>query len=201
VGIVVALGLGMLSLAIFRSRGPSDGAFPDPTPPWESPRGRDVYGQHVHDLVYRDATEADLPLIVRMYADDALGSSREDPSDPLPASYLEAFRKIDADERHHLVVLEHDGEVVGTLQLSFLPHLVLRGGERAQIEAVRVRSDRRGSGLGEAMVTWAVEQARQRGCLLVQLTTNAGREDAHRFYERLGFAASHIGMKLSLTEP
>jgi GNAT superfamily N-acetyltransferase len=96
--------------------------------------------------------------------------------------------------------MEDQGEVVGTLQLSFIPHLVLRGGERAQIEAVRVRSDRRGAGVGEALAQWAIEQARQSGCRLLQLTTNASRADAHRFYQRLGFDVSHVGMKLALHE-
>ena len=150
-------------------------------------------------LTFRDATVDDLPLVVGMYADDLLGRTREDLSDPLPAAYVDAFRHIDGDPRQRLVVAEEDGVVVGTLQLSYLPHLVLVGGERAQIEAVRVRSDRRGHGIGEALVAWAVEQARARGCRLVQLTTDAARDDAHRFYERLGFQPSHVGMKLHLT--
>lgn len=142
----------------------------------------------------------DLPFIVRMYADDPLGQGREGPVDPLPEAYADAFSEIDADPRHRLVVVEEGGEVVGTLQLSFLPHLVLLGGERAQIEAVRVRSDRRGTGLGRAMITWAVDQARLRRCRLVQLTTNADRADARRFYEGLGFEPSHVGMKLGLRD-
>lgn len=133
-----------------------------------------------------------------MYADDDLGSTREIVSDPPDGDYLEAFRQIDSDRRQRLVVVEDDGELVATLQLSFLPHLVLRGGQRAQIEAVRVRSDRRGSGLGEVVFRWAIDEAREQGCRLVQLTTNASRTDAHRFYERLGFEASHVGMKLTL---
>lgn len=150
--------------------------------------------------MFRDATSDDVPLIVRMYGDDPFGRNRESPSDPLPEAYLDAFLEIAADPRHRLVVVEEGGDVVGTLQLSFIPHLVLLGGERAQIEAVRVRSDRRGSGVGEAMVRWSVDQARLRGCRLMQLTTNAGRGDARRFYERLGFEPTHIGMKLSLTD-
>lgn len=150
--------------------------------------------------MFRDATREDLPHIVRMYADDALGQMREDPSDPLPAAYLRAFLEIHADPRQRLVVVEQDGEVVATLQLSFLPHLVLLGGERAQVEAVRVRSDRRRSGLGEAMMRWAIDQARLRGCRLMQLTTHTDRDEARRLYERLGFAPTHAGMKLSLTE-
>jgi GNAT superfamily N-acetyltransferase len=156
------------------------------------------YRSSVADLVFRDAVVADVPAIVGMYADDVLGSEREDFSDPLPEVYLAAFREIDADPRQRLVAAELDGQLVGTLQLSFLAHLVLRGGERAQIEAVRVRADQRGSGVGEALFRWAIEQAELRGCRLVQLTTNSEREDARRFYERLGFAASHVGMKLSL---
>jgi GNAT superfamily N-acetyltransferase len=152
----------------------------------------------VIDLVFRDAVATDLPMIVAMYADDVLGRDREDPSDPLPACYCEAFREIDGDPRQRLVVAESDGEIVGTLQLSFLPHLVLRGGERAQIEAVRVRTDRRGMGVGDALFRWVVAEAKHRGCRLVQLTTNSERGEARRFYERLGFSATHVGMKLSL---
>lgn len=151
-------------------------------------------------LVFRDATAADLPAIVRMYADDVLGQFREHLSEPLPRSYLDAFEDIDADPRHRLIVVRQGGEVVGTLQLSFLPHLVLQGGQRAQIEAVRVRSDRRGRGLGEAMLQWAIEEARASGCRSVQLTTNRDRIDARRFYEGLGFEATHIGMKLTLPD-
>lgn len=153
----------------------------------------------VGNLLFRDATPEDLPFIVRMYADDPLGQTRETSTDPLPEAYLRAFSEIDADPRHRLIVVEENGDVVGTLQLSFLPHLVLVGGERAQVEAVRVRADRRGSGLGEAMVTWSVDQAQRRGCRLVQLTTNAERDHARRFYERLGFEPTHVGMKLGLT--
>ena len=151
------------------------------------------------DLLFRDATAEDVPVIVRMYVDDALGRSREDVSDPLPESYLDAFREVDADPRQRLVVVVRSGEVVGTFQLLFLPHLVMRGGRRAQIEAVRVRSDRRGTGIGVAMLEWAIEQARAEGCRLVQLTTSGEREEARRFYSRLGFEPTHVGMKLDLT--
>ena len=146
----------------------------------------------------RDAQLRDLPAIVALYADDVLGATREQPGEPLSPRYLEAFAAIDADPRHRLVVVEDDGEVVATLQLSFLPHLVRGGGERAQVEAVRVAASHRGSGLGRELVGWAVEQARERGCVLVQLTTDATRPDAHRFYESLGFTATHVGMKLPL---
>jgi GNAT superfamily N-acetyltransferase len=152
----------------------------------------------VPDVVFRDAVEDDLPSIVAMYYDDVLGQQRETVSTPLVDDYLHAFAEIDSDPRHRLIVAEADGEIVGTLQLSYLPHLVLRGGERAQIEAVRVRSGERGSGIGESMIRWAIDQAQGRGCQLVQLTTNAERPEARRFYERLGFTASHVGMKLAL---
>lgn len=157
------------------------------------------YGPPMLDLTFRDATVDDLPAIVAMYADDELGQRRERPHEPLAAEYLDAFWQINGDPRHRLVVAEDNGEIVGTLQLSFLPHLVLVGGERAQIEAVRVRADRRGEGLGETLFRWAIEQARLRRCRLVQLTTNADREDAQRFYERLGFSPTHVGMKMDLS--
>lgn len=149
-------------------------------------------------LAVRDARLEDLPAVVALYADDPLGVTREQPADPLPAPYLAAFAALDADPRHRLVVVEQDGQVVATLQLSFLPHLVRLGGERAQVEAVRVHPSRRGSGLGRALLAWAVEQARARGCALVQLTTDVDRPDAHAFYASLGFRPSHVGMKLLL---
>jgi GNAT superfamily N-acetyltransferase len=139
---------------------------------------------------------ADVPAIAAMLADDPLGVSRERAADLAP--YLEAFALIEADPAHLLVVAEDAGEVVGTLQLSFMPGLSLRGGLRAQVEAVRVRESHRDRGLGGAMLEWAAGEARRRGCVLVQLTTNKERTDAHRFYERLGFRASHEGFKLQL---
>jgi GNAT superfamily N-acetyltransferase len=133
-----------------------------------------------------------------MYHDDILGQQRETVSEPPDDAYLHAFAEIDADPRHRLIVVESNRKIVGTLQLSYLPHLVLRGGERAQIEAVRVHSGERSSGIGESMIRWAIDQAREHGCRLVQLTTNSERPEARRFYERLGFTASHVGMKLAL---
>jgi GNAT superfamily N-acetyltransferase len=143
----------------------------------------------------RPATQDDVPAIVAMLADDPLGARREQPGDP---AYLAAFTALAADPRQLLVVAEQDGAPVGTLQLTFIPGLSRRGATRAQIEAVRVRADRRGSGLGQELVRWAIDTARERGCVLVQLTTDNSRTDAHRFYERLGFQASHVGMKLPL---
>jgi GNAT superfamily N-acetyltransferase len=141
----------------------------------------------------RRAVAADVPAIVAMLADDPLGARRERPGDP---AYASAFADIDADPRQFLAVAVAGGEVVGTLQLTFIPGLSRLGATRALIEAVRVRSDQRGGGLGASLVRWAIETARTRGATLVQLTTDASRHDAHRFYERLGFEATHVGMKL-----
>jgi GNAT superfamily N-acetyltransferase len=141
----------------------------------------------------RRAEADDVPAIVAMLADDPLGASRERPGDP---AYAAAFKDIDADPRQMLVVAVHEAEVVGTLQLTFIPGLSRLGSTRALIEAVRVRSDQRGGGLGKQLIQWAVDAAKEHGAALVQLTTDASRKDAHRFYERLGFEATHVGMKL-----
>ncbi|GAA1635808.1 GNAT family N-acetyltransferase [Georgenia ruanii] len=146
-------------------------------------------------VVLRRARAADLPALVRLLADDQLGVER-DGGDLAP--YRRAFAAIDADPSQLLVVAEADGVVVGTLQLTTIPGLARRGALRAQVEAVRVAAARRGRGLGRAMMGWAIEEARRRGCALVQLTTDKRRADAHRFYARLGFVASHEGMKLSV---
>jgi GNAT superfamily N-acetyltransferase len=148
----------------------------------------------------RRATREDLPAIVRLLADDPLGAQRERAEEPLPAAYLAAFAQIDADPRHELVVGEHEGVVVATLQLTLLPSLSFQGGLRAQIESVRVASNLRGRGLGQTLFTWAIARAREEGCVVVQLTTNASRADAQRFYARLGFTPSHVGMKLNLAD-
>lgn len=149
----------------------------------------------MHSPTIRRATAADVPAIVAMLADDPLGAARESPGDPV---YAAAFAEIDADERQYLAVAEVGGEVAGTLQLTFIPGLSRRGATRALIEAVRVRSDFRGGGLGRRLAEWAVAEARARGAALVQLTTDASRVDAHRFYTRLGFQPTHVGMKLTL---
>ena len=150
-------------------------------------------------VVLRTASALDVPAIVGLLAADQLGATRDgaDEGEAL-RPYLKAFEAIDADPAHLLVVAVSGHVVVGTLQLSFLPGLARRGALRAQIEAVRVHPDGRASGLGTAMVTWAVEEARQRHCALVQLTTDKSRTDAHRFYAQLGFIASHEGLKLAL---
>jgi GNAT superfamily N-acetyltransferase len=144
----------------------------------------------------RAATRADVPTIVRLLADDPLGASRETPDDLAP--YDDAFDRILAEPQHRLVVAELDGAVVGTLHLTILPGLSRRGANRGLVEAVRVDSAVRSAGLGGQLLTWAIETARESGCTLVQLTTDASRTDAHRFYERLGFVASHVGFKLDL---
>lgn len=150
----------------------------------------------------RHALTADLPAIVRLLADDSLGSGRERAEDLAP--YERAFEAIDADPSHLLIVGEllPDGtahvEVVATFQLSFLPGISRQGAWRSQIEGVRVADSLRGQGIGNMMVQWAIEESRRRSCALMQLTTHKTRAAAHRFYERLGFEASHEGMKLTL---
>ena len=148
--------------------------------------------------VLRLAKPEDLLSIVRMLAEDDLGSQRERFMDPLPASYYQAFEQIENDPNHELIAAELDGEVVGTLHLMFIPSISYQGGLRAQVESVRVDGKYRGQGIGSKMMNWVIERARGRDAHLVQLTTHRSREDAHRFYERLGFKRSHFGMKLSL---
>lgn len=149
-------------------------------------------------LTFRRATRADVPDIVRLLADDDLGQQRERYETPLPQVYYTAFEEIDQDIHNQLVVVEQNGAIIGTLQLTFLPSLSFQGGKRAQIESVRVDGRFRGQGIGQKLCQWAIEQARQAGCHTVQLTTHASRADAHRFYQRLGFVPSHVGMKLHL---
>lgn len=151
-----------------------------------------------HALSFRAACVDDLPVLVRMLADDPLGATREVVSDPLPSGYGAAFAAIDADPNNELVLAVLDGVVVGMLQITFIPYLTYQGQWRALIEGVRVSSAVRSRGVGAALFHWAIERARQRGCTMVQLTTDRAREDALRFYERLGFVASHHGMKLHL---
>jgi len=153
-----------------------------------------------HDgLLFRRAVRDDVPPIVALLANDPLGATRESPTDPLPDAYHLAFDQIDRDPAQELIVAERDGEVVGVLQLTVIPSLTWRGTARGQIEGVRVRADTRGAGVGEAMFREAIARARARGCGIVQLTTDHSRPDALRFYERLGFRATHAGMKLHLS--
>lgn len=148
----------------------------------------------------RRAERSELKAILTLLADDELGAQREKVSDPIPAEYAAAFEAIERDPNQFLAVMVDGDEVVGTLQLTFIPGLARGGARRGQIEAVRVARNRRSEGLGERLFEWAIEQCRARGCRLVQLTTDRQREDAHRFYDRLGFVPSHIGYKLKLGE-
>jgi ribosomal protein S18 acetylase RimI-like enzyme len=150
------------------------------------------------NINFRPATIDDLPDIVRMLADDFLGSTRERYEDPLPESYIKAFREIEADPNNVLVVAEKDGEVIGMLQLTFTPSISFQGGKRATVESVRVDKKYRGRRIGRELMQWSIERAKEEGCISMQLTTNADREDAHRFYRDLGFKGSHVGMKLKL---
>ncbi|MEO9482086.1 MAG: GNAT family N-acetyltransferase [Ekhidna sp.] len=144
----------------------------------------------------RQAITSDVIDIVALLADDELGSKRERYSNPLPQVYYDSFVKIEQDPNQHLIVAEENGEIVGTAQLSFIPYLTYQGGMRAQIEAVRIKSDRRGTGLGEKLFTWMIEKAKSNGAHVLQLTTDKKRPDALRFYEKMGFLATHEGMKI-----
>ena len=150
------------------------------------------------NIRFRLAKRADLPSIVRMLADDELGSQRERYENPLPEAYYAAFEQIESDPNHELIVAEHNGEVIGTLHLMYLPSISFQGRSRAQIESVRVDKRFQNQGIGSAMMGWSIQRAKQRGAHTVQLTTHKSREDTHRFYERLGFKGSHLGMKLNL---
>jgi GNAT superfamily N-acetyltransferase len=147
------------------------------------------------EVTFRPAVVADLPAIMALLADDDIARARGGYDGELPS---EAFAEIDADPRNELVVAISGRMIVGTCQLTFVPGLSRGGAERMTIEAVRVRSDLRGAGIGRRMMTYALGRARARGCALAQLTTDKRRTEAHRFYESLGFVASHEGMKLAL---
>ena len=153
---------------------------------------------HAESLTIRNAQRSDVPAIVHMLADDGLGSTRENASDPLPESYYAAFDAIDRDPNNQVLVACLGERVVGTLQLTFTPSLSYQGGWRATVESVRADSSLRGQGIGTALMERAIELARAKGCVLMQLTTHKTRTDAHRFYDRLGFTAAHIDMKLPL---
>ncbi|MFH9012907.1 GNAT family N-acetyltransferase [Streptomyces sp. NPDC017943] len=148
------------------------------------------------DLEIRPVVADDVPAIVAMLADDPLGARRESPDDLTP--YLTALERLSADPNQHVVVAVRENRVVGTLQLTIIPGLSRRGSTRSIIEGVRIHADERGSGLGTQLIEWAIDTSREQGCQLVQLTSDKTRVDAHRFYERLGFEASHTGFKLQL---
>lgn len=153
----------------------------------------------IPDLTYRLATEADLPAIIAMLADDPLGAQRERLQTPLPDCYLRAFDSIKNDPNQELTVVELDGAIAGTFHLTFLPYLTHQGGLRAQIEAVRVSAAHRGKGLGTQMFNYAIDRATEKGCYVLQLTTDKQRPRAIQFYESLGFQATHEGMKRKLS--
>ncbi|WP_093800073.1 GNAT family N-acetyltransferase [Streptomyces sp. Wb2n-11] len=148
------------------------------------------------DLEIRPAAPGDLPSIVAMLADDPLGARRESPDDLAP--YTAALARLADDPNQHVVVAVREGRVVGTLQLTVIPGLSRRGSTRSVVEGVRIHADERGSGLGTQLIEWAIDESRRQNCQLVQLTSDATRTDAHRFYERLGFEASHVGFKMSI---
>ena len=150
------------------------------------------------EILFREAVAGDIGRIVEMHADDVLGSQRERFEDPLPASYAEAFQAIDADPNNELTVACRDGRVIGVAQLTFTPYLTHQGLWRMTIEGVRTCSSVRGQGVGGELIRYGVERAKERGCRIVQLTTDKQRPDALHFYEGLGFAATHEGMKLKL---
>ena len=151
------------------------------------------------DLVFRRATREDVNHIVGMLADDALGATREAYSSPLPESYYEAFEAIDRDPNNELLVVEMEGKVIGTLQITYIPSISYQGRWRAQVEGVRVSAEVRSMGIGRRLMAWAIDRARERECHLVQLASHKSRSDAIRFYQSMGFVASHEGMKLQLS--
>jgi GNAT superfamily N-acetyltransferase len=146
-------------------------------------------------IVFRQARRADLAAIVGLLADDAVNGHREQPGEPLARGYVEAFEAIMADAANTLVVGEHDGAIVATGQITFIPYLTQQGGSCAIIEAVRVASRLRSRGIGEKLIAHLAGLAATRGCVTVQLTTSKSRVDAQRFYARIGFKDSHIGFK------
>ena len=152
-------------------------------------------------MKFRKATKNDVSSIIQMIADDELGKKRENFQNPIPQSYLDAFEKINVDPNQELIVLENDNlEIIGTLQLTFIQYLTYQGGIRAQIEAVRIRNDHRSIGVGKTMFKWAIDRAKSRKAHLLQLTTDKQRPEALKFYEDLGFKATHEGMKMHFTK-
>ncbi len=152
------------------------------------------------EFAFRPAVRSDLPAIVALLADDVLGARRELVVDPLPESYVDAFEAIEADPNNQLLVAVHNGQIAGTMQLTFLPGISHQGSWRCQIEGVRVAGQFRSRGVGRLMIQWGIEQAKARDCRFVQLTSDKSRTDALRFYEGLGFTATHEGLKLRLAD-
>lgn len=156
--------------------------------------------ERTRKTIFREAERDDVAEIVRLLADDPLGSTRESPGHELPDAYWTAYEAIERHPDNALIVAEIDGKIAGTLQLTYIPGLTYTGSERAQIEGVRVAAEHRGHGVGQALISWAIDQARARGCRVVQLTTDRQRPDAVRFYQKLGFRPSHMGLKYHLID-
>ena len=150
------------------------------------------------NLDFRQAVKSDIASLVSLLADDDLGVSREDISMPLNQSYLDAFLNIEQDPNNELTVVQHNGELVGMLQLTFIPYLTHTGSWRCLIEGVRIAKEYRGQGLGSRFITWAIERAGEKNCSIVQLTSDKQRPQALKFYESLGFQATHEGFKLKI---
>ncbi|MBC8508813.1 MAG: GNAT family N-acetyltransferase [Chloroflexi bacterium] len=151
-------------------------------------------------ISFRNANIEDISTIIQLLADDPLGSEREKFEDPIPESYIEAFNAISNDPNNELFVATIGTEIVGALQLTFIPGLSYQGGWRALIEGVRVKRKYRNQGLGKRLFLWAIDYAKERGCHLVQLTSDKRRPGAIKFYESLGFQATHEGMKLYISD-
>ena len=149
-------------------------------------------------LTFREAVEKDLPFMVEMLADDELGSQREDTSNPLNPSYLSAFKSIVADPNNELIVVEKEGNIIGMLQLTFIPYLTHKGSWRCLVEGVRIHKNFRGDGIGTRAFEWVIQYARGKGVSILQLTSDKQRPDSIRFYEDLGFKSTHEGLKLKL---
>ncbi|MCB0372579.1 MAG: GNAT family N-acetyltransferase [Muricauda sp.] len=148
-------------------------------------------------MKFRKATTKDVPVLVEMIADDALGSTRENFTVPLPKTYYDAFERIDSDQNQELIVVENEAnQIIAVFQMTFIPYLTYQGGIRAQIEGVRVHKVHRGLGIGKTVFEWAINRAKERNAHLLQLTTDKQRPDAIRFYESLGFKSTHEGMKM-----
>ncbi len=148
------------------------------------------------NLIFRKAQLADLPQIIEMLVDDFLGKSREEFLNPLPDFYVKAFEEINQSSENFLLVVDtKEKSVVATMQMTFTPNLVRQGSKRLTIEAIRVHKDFRNQKIGEAMMNFAISEAKKRGCKIAQFTTDKERSDAHRFYEKLGFQATHLGFK------
>lgn len=150
------------------------------------------------NLEFREAKESDIPKLVNLLADDVLGAKRETLSVPLDHRYTDAFHSIKSDPNNELTVVESKGELVGMLQLTFIPYLTHTGSWRCLIESVRIAKSHRGKGLGSKFINWAINQAGERNCSIVQLTSDKQRPDAMRFYESLGFEGTHEGFKLKI---